>query len=118
MRVECEGSTAAWLAGTLVAPSVQGHGLPPPRGLCPYQSLFSEPLVAGDQMAFFASFSVAPSIQALRGLPCLGSFSVVWCLKHIEGRPWLGSYSVARASGTEKGTLGGVLLCSSVRQAV
>ena len=66
---------------------------------------------------FGQSFSIAPPIQSLRGLPCLGSFSVVWCLKHIEGLPWLGSYSVARASGTEKGTLGGVLLCSSVRQA-
>ena len=38
MRVECEGSTAAWLAGTLVAPSVQGHGLPPLQELWPYES--------------------------------------------------------------------------------
>ena len=60
------------------------------------------------------SFLIVPPIQALRGLPCLGSFSVIWCLKHIEGLPWLGSYSVAGASGTERGTLGGVLLCSSV----
>ena len=28
MRIEHEGGTDAWLAGTLVAPSVQGHGLP------------------------------------------------------------------------------------------
>ena len=28
VRVECEGRAAAWLAGTLVAPSVQGHVLP------------------------------------------------------------------------------------------
>ena len=41
VRVECEGGTAAWLAGTLMAPSVQGHGLPPPQELWPYQSLFS-----------------------------------------------------------------------------
>ena len=27
-EVECEGGAAAWLVGTLVAPSVQGHGLP------------------------------------------------------------------------------------------
>ena len=28
VRVEHEGGTAAWLVGTLVAPSVQGEGLP------------------------------------------------------------------------------------------
>ena len=27
VRVECEGGAAAWLAGALAAPSVQGHGL-------------------------------------------------------------------------------------------
>ena len=45
VRVEHEGGTAAWLVGTLMAPSVQGHGLPPPQELWPYRSLF-EPLVA------------------------------------------------------------------------
>ena len=30
VRAESEGSTAAWLAGTLAAPSLQQHGLPPP----------------------------------------------------------------------------------------
>ena len=40
VRVEHEGDTAAWCAGTLVAPSVQGHGLPPLEKLWPYQSLF------------------------------------------------------------------------------
>ena len=39
--VEHEGGTAAWLAGTLVVPSVQGHGLPPLQELWPYQSLLS-----------------------------------------------------------------------------
>ena len=29
VRVECEGGAAAWLVGTLKAPSVQGHRLPP-----------------------------------------------------------------------------------------
>ena len=56
MRVEHEGGAAAWLAGTLAAPSVQGHGLPLPQELWPYQSLF-EPLVAGDQKASLASLS-------------------------------------------------------------
>ena len=81
-------------------------------------SVFSTSCHWRSEGLFGQFFSIVPHIQALRGLPCLGSFSVVWCLKHIEGLPWLGSYSVARASGTEKGTLGGVLLCSSVRQAV
>ena len=47
----------AWLAGTLAASSVQGHGLPLLRELWPYQS-FLEPLVAGDQKAFLASVSL------------------------------------------------------------
>ena len=41
MRVEREGGAAAWLAGTLAASSVQGHGLSPPQELWPYQSLLS-----------------------------------------------------------------------------
>ena len=57
MRVECEGNTAAWLAGTLVVPSVQRHGLPPPQELWPYQESFFKPLVAGDQKASLASLS-------------------------------------------------------------
>ena len=40
VRVECEGGAAAWLAGTLVAPNVQGLRLPPQQELWPYQSLF------------------------------------------------------------------------------
>ena len=56
MRVEHEGSTAAWLSGTLAAPSVRGHGLPPLQELRPYQSLF-EPLVAGNQKASLANLS-------------------------------------------------------------
>ena len=43
---------------------------------------------------FGQSFSIAPPIQALRGLPCLGSFSVVWHIKHTEGPPSLASYSL------------------------
>ena len=58
MRVEHEGGTATWLAGTLVAPCVQGQGLPLPQELWPYQSLFFESLVAGDQKASLASLSL------------------------------------------------------------
>ena len=61
---------------------------------------------------FGQSFSIAPPVQALRGLPCLGSFSVVQAhqahkgtplagvllcrLVHqsVKGAPWVGSYSV------------------------
>ena len=38
--VECEGGAAAWLAGTLAVPSVQGHGLPQLQELSPYQNFF------------------------------------------------------------------------------
>ena len=58
VRVEHEGGTAAWVVGILAVPGVQGHGLPPPRELWPYRSLFFEPLVAGDQKASLASLSL------------------------------------------------------------
>ena len=60
MRIEHEGGAAAWLAGTLAVPSVQGHRLPLPQELWPYLSLFFfffESLVAGDQKASLASLS-------------------------------------------------------------
>jgi len=41
VRGECEGHAAAWLVGTLVVPSVQGHRLILLQELWPYQSLFS-----------------------------------------------------------------------------
>ena len=41
VRIECEGGAATWLAGSLVVPSVQGHGLPPLQELWPNQGLFS-----------------------------------------------------------------------------
>ena len=56
MRVEREDGAVAWLAGALEVPGVQGHTLPPPQELWPYQSLF-QPLVAGDQKASLASLS-------------------------------------------------------------
>ena len=39
VSVEREGGAAAWLEGTLAAPSVQGHGLPLLQELWPYHSL-------------------------------------------------------------------------------
>ena len=50
---------------------------------------------------FGQSFSIAPPIQALRGLPCLVSFSVVQHIRHIEEAP-----------------LAGVLLCRSAHQSL
>ena len=66
LRTKREGSTAAWLAGTLAEPSVQGQGLPPPQELWPYQSLFFKPLVAADQKASLASLS--PQLHLFRHL--------------------------------------------------
>ena len=40
VRVERKGGAAAWLAGTLAAPSVQGLRLPLQQELWPYQSPF------------------------------------------------------------------------------
>ena len=40
LRVERVAGAAAWLVGTLVVPSVQGHGLPRPQQVWPCQRLF------------------------------------------------------------------------------
>ena len=56
MAQRVEGGSAAWLLETLVAPSVQGRGLPLPQELWHHQSFF-KPLVAGDQKASLASLS-------------------------------------------------------------
>ena len=40
VRVECEGGAAVQVVGTLVALSVQGHGLPQLQEFWPYQSFF------------------------------------------------------------------------------
>ena len=55
MRVEHEGGAAAWLVGTLAAPSVQGHR--PAAEVTALSESFFEPLVAGDQKASLASLS-------------------------------------------------------------
>ena len=57
VRVEPEGGTADWLVGTVAMTNVQGHRLPPPQELWPYQSFFFKPLVAGNQKASLASLS-------------------------------------------------------------
>ena len=52
---------------------------------------------------FGQSFSLAPPIQALTGLPCLGSFSVVHRVRHIEGGPLAGVLLCRLAHGAFKG---------------
>ena len=81
---------------------------------------FFDPLVAGDRSEglFGQSFSVAPPIQTLRGLPCLRSFSVVRCIRHLKGQPgwgptlqfsagvWGEAMVVARDSAVSAGSRG------------
>ena len=53
---------------------------------------FFQALIAGDQKASLASFSIALPIPALRGLPPprLGSYYVDWCVSHLKGHPGCG----------------------------
>ena len=87
------------LVGTLVATSVQGHGLPPPQELWPCQSLLFKPLVVGDQKTSLASLSL-----------WLRPFG------HLEGSlAWvLLCCLVCQAHSVAP--IAGVLLCSSVCQ--
>ena len=103
MRVEREGGAAAWLVGTL---AVCGTRTASAAGVMALSESFFEPLVADNQKASLASFSIALPIRALRGLPSLGPFSVVHHIRHIEGPPWLGSYSVVRGISHLKEHLG------------
>ena len=134
VRVEHEVGTAAWLAGTLAAPSVQGHRLPPPQELCPYQSLFSKASCSWQSEGLFGqSFSVALPVQAFRGHPCLpgvllycsecqahrrapwlGSYSVDQHISHLKKHPWVGSYFVVQCV---RHLMGQPLYCSAANAA-
>ena len=57
------------------------------RSYGPISVLFPASCSWPSEGLFGQSFSVAPSIQALRGLPCLESLSVVQCVRHIEMAP-------------------------------
>ena len=112
VRVECEGGTAAWLVGTLVESSVQGHGRLHCRSYGPIRGFFQASCSWRSEGLFGQSFSIALPVRAVRGLPCLESFSVVQSIRNIEacplaglllcrsahqahgGAPWVGSYSV------------------------
>ena len=85
MSAEREGGAAAWLAGTLVVPILQGHDCLCPRSYGPIRVFFQASCSWLSEGLFGQSFSIALPIWALRGLPHLGSFSVVWHIRHIEG---------------------------------
>ena len=74
VRVEHEGGTAAWLAGTVAMTNVQGHRLPPPQKLWPIRVLFRASCSWQSEGLFGQSFSIAPPVQALRGLPSIPLF--------------------------------------------
>ena len=57
MRVECEGSAAAWLAGTLAALCAGKQTASAPEVMALSESFF-EPLVAGNQKVSLASLSL------------------------------------------------------------
>ena len=119
VRVECEGGADAWLAGTLVAQSVQGHRLPPRQELCPIRDFFLAACSWRSEGLFGPSLSIALPVQALRGLSCLGALprpTLLGCFAHqacsggpltgvllcrsahqaLKGAPWVGSYSVVQ----------------------
>ena len=120
VRVEHEGSAAAWLAGTLAAPSVLGHGLPPPQELQPSQSLLSSLLLLVIRRLLWPVFLCSSThsgtqrvplpgvplcclgsvLQAYRGDPWLGSYSVDWHVRHLKGHP--GWNQIGRASCRER----------------
>ena len=64
---EHEGGAAAWVAETLAAPSVQGHGLPQMQELWPYQSPFLDS---------------ATSFFCLQSFQASGSFAVRAGISH------------------------------------
>ena len=90
VRVEREGGTAAWLAGPVAAPSVQGHDCLRHRSYGPLRVFSRASCSWRSEGHFGQSFSIAPAVQVLKGLPCLGSFSVVQHVRHIEGAPLVG----------------------------
>ena len=92
---------AAWLAGTLVVPSVQGTWTASATGVVALSVFFQASCSWWSEGLFGQSFSVALPVQVFRGLPCPG---VLLC--HSIGQAHKG------------GSLAGVLICRSVLQVV
>ena len=120
MKVECESGAAFGDSGGQVCRDMDCLHR---RGYGPIKVFFQASCSWRSEGLFGQSFSVAPPIQALRGLSCLGSFSAVLCIRHIEGAPltgvllykfrafWLGSYSVVEGV---RHLMGQPLSCSAV----
>ena len=101
MRVEREGGTGAWLVGTLVAPSAQGHGLLLLQELWPIR-VFSQASCSWRPEGLFGqSFSVTLPFQALTGALAWGLSLLFHWQAHRGRRP-----------------LAGVLLCRLAHQAL
>ena len=75
VRVEREGSAAAWLVGALAAQVCRDTDCLHCRSYGPIRIFLQASCSCRSEGLFGQSFSVAPPLQALRGLPCLGSFS-------------------------------------------
>ena len=84
-RVEGEGGTAAWLAGPWQHQVCRDMDCLHHRSYGPIRVFFWASPSWRSEGLFDQCFSIAPPLQAHRGLPCLGSFSVVWHARHIEG---------------------------------
>ena len=79
MRVELEGGRAAWLVGTLAAPSTQGHELLPLQGLQPIRVFFQSFCSWRSEGLFGQSFSTTLPFQALTGALAWG-LSLLFCV--------------------------------------
>ena len=101
MRVEREGGTGAWLVGTLVAPSAQGHGLLLLQELWPIRVFSQASWSWRPEGLFGQSFSVTLPFQALTGALAWGLSLLFHWQAHRGRRP-----------------LAGVLLCRPVHQAL
>ena len=69
VRVENEGGAAAWLLGTLVAPSVQDTDYSATGIIALSESFYQASCSWQSEGPFGQSFSIAPPIQAHRGGP-------------------------------------------------
>ena len=80
------------------------------RSYGPIRIFFQASCSRRSEGLFGQSYSIALTLQALRGLPCLGSFSVDRQVRHLKGHPGWGSYSVVQCI---RRLMGQPLYCSA-----
>ena len=107
VRAEHEGGTAACLVRPWWCQGFRDTDCLHCRSYGPIRIFFQASCSWQSEGLFGQSFSVAPPIQALRGISCLGFFSVVpsqvhrgapltgsysadWCIRHLKGHPGWG----------------------------